>query len=541
MNKYSLFSFLKNIIFPAIFCFAASSYATQSINPDDYPGLDAKQLGHVRHIVRLAGQLPGEWAWMGTKEAGQEGDDALRFQLAYMHYAMTLAHYHWLPAYRELYQDTSDKLIQKMLRPEVWSYWELASQGSKQLDPNLEKLDEGWIDPVIEGNTMYSGHLHAMVGMHTKLYADDKYLQPDSLTFKFEPVFRGLTGPQYFKYDFASLNDAIYQQMVKNDWLGLECEPNAVFIICNQLPFLGFRFFDQVKGTNFSAGTADYEEAWKEKGWATDNKHIIIGWLIKQNYILAEPSAGMDAGTGMIMNAWNRDYVRSLYSKQKDTWIKKVSTEQATVQLNPYGISLNASGFGLVAAYAAEMGDMKARDALLNYADQYFGPSWEDGAYYYPRNDLPYDEENNTVFVPRVAGNALFAYARLNPGDGMWKLYNEPWGDEHYSSPYISDVQYPEAQVTQAWFDQSKGALILGISPGTDFPGKTSFYINNLDKNGNYEIVHNGKTVGKLKGGKYKARRRSSKMKLDWEDDNQVRIELGLDKSHSIVIRDLSI
>ncbi len=541
MNTYNFHKLLGKITFVAVFCFAPSSFAAQSVNPDNYPSLDVKQLGHVRHIVSLADQLPGEWALMGTKEAGQEGDDALRFQIAYMSYALGLAHYHWLPAYRELYQDTSDKLVQKMLRPEVWSYWELASQGSKQLDPSLEKLNEGWVDPVVEGNTMYSGHLLSMVGMHTKLFADDKYLQPDSLTLKFEPVFRGLSGPQHFKYDFASLTKVIYDQMVKNDWLGLECEPNAVFVICNQLPFLGFKFFDQVKGTNFADGTKSYEEAWKEKGWASDNKHIILGWLIKQNYIMAEPVAGIDAGTGMIMNAWNRDYVQSLYVQQKETWIKPVSTDQATVQLNPYGISLNASGFGLVTAYAAEMGDTQTKDALLKYADQYFQPTWNDGAYYYPRNDVPYDEQNNTTFVPRVAGNALFAYARLNPGDGMWKLYNEPWGEEHYSSPYISGVQYPEVQVTQAWYDSNKGALVLGIMPGTDFPGKTSFYVNNLDKNGNYEIVHNGKTIGELKGDKYKTRRRSSKVKLDWEDDKRVKVELGLDKSHSIVIRDLSI
>ena len=534
-----------SIRYGAIYCllhvFSMGQLAASPVEPQDYPSLDNKQLGHIRHIVRLANQLPGEWSMMGSMEGTQEGDDALRYQLAYMTYALGLAHYHWLPAYRELYRDTSDKLIQKMLRTEVWNIWELTSKGSKVLDPDMTELGEGWIDPVVKGNTMYSGRLLVMVGMHTKLYADDKYQQPDSLTFKHEPYFRGIKGPQQFKYDFASLTKVIYDQMVENDWLGLECEPNAYFVVCNQYPIVGFRFFDQVNGTNLAAGSKNYEEVWKEKGWVTDDKHIIIGWLIKQDHILAEPSGVIDAVTGLMMHSWNREFVQNLYTRQKDTWIKRVSADKASIELNHYGASIGASGFASMTAYASELGDTETKNAMLNYADHYFQPTWDNGAFYYPRNDQFFDENDNTVFVTRVAGNALFAYARLNPGDGMWKLYNEPWGDEHYSSPYISDVQYPEAQVTQAWFDQSKGALILGISPGTDFPGKTSFYINNLDKNGNYEIVHNGKTVGKLKGGKYKARRRSSKMKLDWEDDNQVRIELGLDKSHSIVIRDLSL
>ncbi len=541
MIKKNSMSIRDGVICFLLFVFSITPFAASSVEPQDYPSLDNKQLGHIRHVVRLANQLPGEWSMMGSMEGTQEGDDALRYQLAYMTYALGLAHYHWLPAYRELYRDTSDKLIQKMLRTEVWNIWELTSKGSKVLDPDMTELGEGWIDPVVEGNTMYSGRLLVMVGMHTKLYADDKYQQPDSLTFNYEPFFRGLKEPQQFKYDFTSLTNVIYEQMVENEWLGLECEPNAYFVVCNQYPLVGFRFYDQVNGTNLAAGSKNYEEVWKEKGWVTNDKHMIIGWLIKQDHLLAEASAAIDSVTGLMMHSWNREFVQTLYPRQKETWIKKVSTDKASIDLNLYGARIGASGFASITAYASELGDIETKNALLNYADQYFKPTWDHGAFYYPRNDELFDENKNTVFVTRVAGNALFAYARLNPGDGMWKLYNEPWGDEHYSSPYISDVQYPEAQVTQAWYDQTKGALILKIIPGTDYPGPSSFYVNNLDSHGQYEIKHNGKIIGELKKGKFKALHENLPLFMNWTENNRAKIELNLNISHSIVIRDLSI
>ena len=112
-------------------------------------GLDEKSLGHICHMVNLANQIPGDWSDMGPYDPTQEGDDAYRYQLAYMAYALGLAQYHRTPAYRELYRDTMAKLIEKMMRWEVWGYWELASRGSKVIDPELTELVEGWIDPVI--------------------------------------------------------------------------------------------------------------------------------------------------------------------------------------------------------------------------------------------------------------------------------------------------------------------------------------------------------------------------------------------------------
>ena len=35
------------------------------INPEDYPALSTKQMGHVRHMINIANQLDGDFSLMG--------------------------------------------------------------------------------------------------------------------------------------------------------------------------------------------------------------------------------------------------------------------------------------------------------------------------------------------------------------------------------------------------------------------------------------------------------------------------------------------
>jgi hypothetical protein len=127
-----------------------------AVAPSDYPQLTEKQTGLMRHLVRLANQAPGDWSDMGGYGESQDENEGYRFQLAQATYALGLAQYHKTPAYRELYRDTMDRLIQKMLRRDVWGYWvEMSqsslvemSQSSLVFDPDLEELYPREYDPV---------------------------------------------------------------------------------------------------------------------------------------------------------------------------------------------------------------------------------------------------------------------------------------------------------------------------------------------------------------------------------------------------------
>jgi len=200
-----------------------------------YPKLSPQQVGHLRHFYNLAFQQDGEWRHMGVLEPGQEFLDAYRYQLANMSYAAAVAHYHRLPALRTIFKPLMRQLIHKMLRRDVWGYWFNTSHGGILTDPSLKELRKPWPDPVVKENIMYSGHLLLMTSLYGMLFDDDEFEKEDSLVFKWDPIFWGL-GLEEFKYSNRTLQNAILDEMERNNWIGVCCEPNVVFIVCNQFP-----------------------------------------------------------------------------------------------------------------------------------------------------------------------------------------------------------------------------------------------------------------------------------------------------------------
>ena len=74
-----------------------------------------------------------------------------------------------------------------------------------------------------------------MVSLFSMLFNDDGFDKPDSLVFDWDPMFFGM-GPESFKYNGRTLQEAILKQMEQGGWMGVCCEPNMVFIVCNQFP-----------------------------------------------------------------------------------------------------------------------------------------------------------------------------------------------------------------------------------------------------------------------------------------------------------------
>lgn len=199
------------------------------------PKLSEEQAGHLRHFHNIASAPDGDWPHMGTQDPEQAFLDAYRYQLATMVYGSSIAHYHRLPAMRGLFKPLIRGLIHKMLLPHVWNYWYLTSQSGKLLDPDITELRKPWADPVVKENIMYSGHLLLMLSLYAMLFDEDEFENDDSITFRFAPMFWGM-GPETFQYSTKTLQDTILQQMEQEGWAGVCCEPNAIFVVCNQFP-----------------------------------------------------------------------------------------------------------------------------------------------------------------------------------------------------------------------------------------------------------------------------------------------------------------
>ena len=74
-----------------------------------------------------------------------------------------------------------------------------------------------------------------MVSLYSMLFNSEKYDGDSALIFNWDPVFWGM-GDEKYRYDRMSLQKIILQEMEKENWLGVCCEPNCIFVACNQFP-----------------------------------------------------------------------------------------------------------------------------------------------------------------------------------------------------------------------------------------------------------------------------------------------------------------
>jgi hypothetical protein len=421
--------------------------------------LDREQLGHLRHWDNLSRQQPNDWSLMQGKGTGQDDFGGYRFQLAYMVYGLALAHRHRLPAAPGLFRPTIQRLIEKLLLPEVWLYWRDVSRGGSVFNAHLaDRLGEEW-DPVVRDNIMYSAYVQSCALLHDHLFADDRYAAPGSLAFRHWSFFWG-GGEKHFDYDRDSLSEHLYWLMVRTGYVGVACEPNCVFQICNQPAILGFRLHDLITGGSRAEDVvAGYERAWADFGRLDAGGHY--------NMMVAEdsravrpneaPSPWVDAWCGALMNTWNRDFVREHYPHQVADFLVPGPDGTFSVRSAParqvmgQPVVTDTCDTGWVAAWASEMGDRTTLDGLLAHADRHMSPTWRDGGLYYPRNDTPADAGGHRTEIEPMSGNVLLGYARLNVPDGLWGIYNEPWTGAHHREPALiavdRDVEVSRAEV----------------------------------------------------------------------------------------------
>ena len=465
--------------------------------------LTAEQLGHIRHFDNLSRQLRNDWSLMQGKANGQDDFGGYRFQIAYMAYALALTHFHRLPNAPGVFKPVFERLIDKLLLPEVWMYWRDSSRGGLVYNAHLaERYHEQW-DPVASENIMYSAYVQSITLMYHYLFGDDRYAKPGALAFDFWSFFWG-GEPKRFEYDENSLNDQIYWQMVESGYLGVACEPNCVFQICNQPAILGFRMHDLVTGGNVAPEvTRSYEKTWSQLGRLDSTGHYNMLFVQDPGQIIPNEgmSAWVDAWCGTLMNMWNPEFVREHYPSQIMDLLIEGPDGTKSVRFAPdreifpgRPIVTDNCDFGWAATWASEMGDTTTVDGLLAHADRFMNPTWRDGGLYYPRNDTRCDESGNRTEIEPLAGNVLLGYARLNVRDGLWKFYNKPWAATHFTEPALVVVA-DDVAVSQARFTQSSGTLTFRIQRHDDRRGDGSIVLGNIADRQRWSLREHGVVI----------------------------------------------
>jgi hypothetical protein len=198
------------------------------------------------------------------------------------------------------------------------------------------------------------------------------------------------------------------------------------------------------------------------------------------------------------------------------------------------GNAYSSVSWGLFLAYAAEVGDRDAVNKMLAYAQRNYNPVWENGEYYYPRNDdFSVDGQGNSHGVDPWTGNVFIPMARLNTGGGFYRLYNEPWGEEQYRQPYISDVDRLLVNVSQAFYDKANDALIVTLEPGPIAAKQIQFTVRQLDPTKTYTITQNRKIVAHLNR---KSGSKDDDASMSWREDGTVLVTTKIPNAQTFVI-----
>lgn len=451
-----------------------SSRPTQS-DVFQAPLLSDEQVGSIRHIDNLSRLPRGDWRHMMGPMPLQEDFNSYRYQLGYMSLALALAHYHRLPAAPVVFKGALDRLIQRMLEPDVWWYWRDTSTAGGFMGIALPQLPSK-SDPVAADNIMYSAYLMDMVLMYTMLFDDRKYEEPGSLAFRVQPVLWGADRQEVYEYDQRSLVDRIYWNLVQSGYLGVACEPWCVFQICNNVPIIGYRLHDHIYGGSLASEAMDgYARAWNDFGGGVNERGHFVSFVVKNNdyspndLVMDAESAWGDAWLGLLLNMWRPELVRTTYGDKVEAWVDRAGDGSIALKTFRPGstepIQTGPAGeFGWIAGWASEMGDQEMLTGLLRHADKHMRPQWDNGGLHYPRRDDIVDGEGHFVNMVPIVSNAMLPYARLNVADGLQSLFNAPWTDRERSRPALTGLS-EQVDVRRAWYHEGDKRLQLTVSP----------------------------------------------------------------------------
>lgn len=318
---------------------------------------------YLTTFERLALQPRDEWR--GFYVPRSEGMNfGLRFQLAFPCYAAG-AIATALPAERDRCLDIMAGLIERMLDRRAWEYW-ARSTGSH--------------DPVGVANIQYSGHLGHMVGLFELLGGDDRFDRP----FRFEWQGRAA------EYTHEQLVAALYEQMLRNHYHGVECEPGNTYVACTDHALWATALHDRLHGTTYATVNRQWlsflERRLAFRGPRLRGRGAVTAIYFTRLKLAAPLGLNfMDAWSLAFMAPLAPELTRRLAGR---LW-PRLRRVDDTLYLPSAGIwtrmegSDTAVNTGFAYLLAVELGEHRRAGALRAYADQQLQPVDYDGARLY--------------------------------------------------------------------------------------------------------------------------------------------------------------
>jgi len=418
----------------------------------DKEELSLSELQDMRLLLDRALQPLDEFE--GFEWIDQFQTSAIRYQINFISYALSLAQANYMPAFTGYISQSQMNLKAKQENHRIWKYWYL-----ENLWGNLC----GNADPIARDNIMYSGFVGAQL-------AFARQLDPRNIA-----SLNGLTcqnGTDEFSYSQDEIIRGLVSQYEAAKYGLLSCEPNWVYPLCNAITASAIRAHDAREGTAYWESISAGFRRSLETEFMTPSGQLIP---FRSNYTgFAPPQVG-----GAVMQAFPCFFLNSILpdiaqrqwkalqiDMQGQDWRKKLWP----VDVGNYGFS-RASSYAATALAAREMGDNNTADLLLEYLEEDCPRVLNDGVAHYSKASL--------------WANANAFMAKINQKNAFQRLVTKP-KSEKVLGPYLAHVDPSEVMVAKAKYE--RGILSIIAYP-TNSSGFKQLKLAGLTPHAFYQIT----------------------------------------------------
>ena len=157
---------------------------------------------------------------------------AVRYQLNFMGYALSMAQATRLPAFGGYLTDAQRRLIDKQTDHRIWRYWALENfWGNFAVDAN----------PIARQNIMFSGFCATQMAMYHAATGRRDYEQAGSFTLRH-------SSGQNYQSDLPALIAMLGREQRRSAFHLITCEPNWIYPLCNSILGAAMTCCDRING-----------------------------------------------------------------------------------------------------------------------------------------------------------------------------------------------------------------------------------------------------------------------------------------------------
>lgn len=359
---------------------------------------------------------------------------AVRYQLNFLGYALSMAQYTHLPACSAYVTDAQRLLINKLTDYRIWRYWALEnSWGNLRFNS----------DPVAHENIMFTGFAATQMAMYQRASGKNDFNTTGSFALHHPSGKR-------WSYSLPELVGVLKQKADDSPYHLIACEPNWVYPLCNMIGAAAIK----AETPSIWAGQQDRFRHHLEHEFMDLHGRIIP---CRSRYTgLALPIIGgamPQALPCFFLNAILPDIAMRQWLLLRNKIMKDNRLRRELfwrIDTGNYRFS-RAAAYAATALAAAELGDDEVRIACLEALDEECPTRINDGYFYRPQAS--------------VWAHAVEFLARSTVQNSFRSMIASP--HDRSITPHISHATYPAVLISAATYADGKLRAILYKGTGS--------------------------------------------------------------------------